>query len=143
MQKKKTLILFGLLLVQSIWASHTENPIDYVRPQIDEFGGWKKINSKKTLVKSRHIEGEEGGEYVIFNKLKNNQLIIKVAISYVNEEQAFLNLKEELNHWNFETVKQDSYDEWNRELGRKIYISKVSLGTANRITHLNYLIPSL
>ena len=85
---------------------------------IDEFGGWKKINNQKTLVNSRHIEGEEGGGYVIFNKLKNNQLMMKVAISYVSEEQAFLNLKEELNHWNFETVRQDSYDEWNRELGK-------------------------
>ena len=85
MQKKKTLILFGLLLVQSIWASHTENPIDYVRPQIDEFGGWKKINSKKTLVKSRHIEGEEGGEYVVFNKLKNNQVMIyKINWTYLH-----------------------------------------------------------
>ncbi|WP_455669965.1 GH92 family glycosyl hydrolase [Phocaeicola faecalis] len=85
---------------------------------IDEFGGWKKINNQKTLVNSKHIEGEEGGGYVIFNKLKNNQLMMKVAISYVSEEQAFLNLKEELNHWNFETVRQDSYDEWNRELGK-------------------------
>ena len=43
---------------------------------------------------------------------------MKVAISYVSEEQARLNLDTELNHWDFDRVKHDSFDEWNRELGK-------------------------
>lgn len=43
---------------------------------------------------------------------------MKVALSYVDEEQAHLNLDTELDHWNFDRVVKESYVEWNRELGK-------------------------
>ncbi|WP_147678039.1 GH92 family glycosyl hydrolase [Algibacter pacificus] len=56
---------------------------------------------------------EETGNYLMhFNNLKE-PLLMKVAISYTSEENAQLNLKTELPHWDFETVVQDSKDHWN------------------------------
>ncbi|XCF05983.1 GH92 family glycosyl hydrolase [Tamlana crocina] len=61
---------------------------------------------------------EETGNYLMhFNNL-TAPLLMKVAISYTSEENAQLNLKTELLHWDFETVVQDSKDHWNSLLSR-------------------------
>lgn len=83
-----------------------------------EFGGWEMVGKEKQLVQKHSLEGENIGGYVRFNKLGSSPLQMKVAISYVSEEQAILNLKTELEHWNFERIKDDSFAEWNRELGK-------------------------
>lgn len=85
---------------------------------ISRFGGWEKHGEEKALVDRQHIEGEDVGGYVSFDKLKQNTLVMKVAVSYVSEEQAVLNLHTELSHWNFDKVMHESFDEWNRELGK-------------------------
>ena len=43
---------------------------------------------------------------------------MKVAISYVSEEQARINLTTELPHWDFEKCVQDSHTDWNKWLSR-------------------------
>lgn len=83
---------------------------------INEFGGWELVDGKKQLIKKQTIEGKDVGGYVKFKDLKSKPLLMKVAISYVSEEQARLNLKTELNHWDFNRVVKDSYAEWNKEL---------------------------
>ena len=83
-----------------------------------EFGGWKKVGNTQQLTQEQALEGENIGGYVRFDKLKSGSLLMKVAISYVSEEQADLNMKIELNHWNFDRVKEESFAAWNRELGK-------------------------
>lgn len=85
---------------------------------ISEFGGWELVGDAKQLVQKPSLEGKEVGGYVRFDRLGSAPLQMKVAISYVNEEQACLNLETELNHWDFERVKAESFAEWNRELGK-------------------------
>lgn len=85
---------------------------------ISEYGGWEKNGKNSELVHKSSVEGEDIGGYVSFNKLKDRALLMKVAISYVSEEQARLNLDNELNHWNFDQVVKESYAEWNQELGK-------------------------
>lgn len=43
---------------------------------------------------------------------------MKVAISYVSTEQAGLNMKTEIPHWDFDRVVEESKTEWNKWLGR-------------------------
>jgi predicted alpha-1,2-mannosidase len=43
---------------------------------------------------------------------------MKVAISYVSEAQARLNLENELNHWDFDKVVAESRTDWNNWLSR-------------------------
>lgn len=43
-------------------------------------------------------------------------LLVKTGISYVSEEGAFANLKEELNHWKFDQVRQMAKSKWNESL---------------------------
>lgn len=55
---------------------------------IHEFGGWEKVGDEKELTKKQALEGKEVGGYVRFKPLGDAPLLMKVALSYVDEEQA-------------------------------------------------------
>ncbi|WP_203256948.1 GH92 family glycosyl hydrolase [Hyunsoonleella ulvae] len=61
---------------------------------------------------------EATGNYLMHFSNLEKPLLMKVAISYTSEENANLNLKTELPHWDFEAVVQDSKDHWNSLLSR-------------------------
>ncbi|MGJ8680921.1 GH92 family glycosyl hydrolase [Paraglaciecola sp.] len=54
-----------------------------------------------------------------------NPLLMKVAISYVDEQGAKSNLDSELAHWDFDQVVQTSRNEWND------WLSKIKVEVAN------------
>ncbi|MFT6190985.1 MAG: putative alpha-1,2-mannosidase [Polaribacter sp.] len=72
----------------------------------------------KLMGKIKKFQGSGGGIYVNFKGNEAQTVQMKVAISYVSEEQARLNMKNELNHWDFERVVRESFDDWNNWLGR-------------------------
>ncbi|ADB40982.1 alpha-1,2-mannosidase [Spirosoma linguale DSM 74] len=81
----------------------------------DSFRGWR--NGKLETI-SGVIEGERVGAYLSFKTKAGEVRKMKVAISYVSEEQARINLKTELSHWDFEKTVQDSRSDWNNWLSR-------------------------
>lgn len=73
------------------------------------------------------IEPYRGTHTYINNQLKasfkfktspNEQILVKVGISPVSVENARQNLKAEVPDWNFEKVRQDAKNEWNKELSQ-------------------------
>ncbi|MDP3433743.1 MAG: glycoside hydrolase family 92 protein, partial [Bacteroidota bacterium] len=58
------------------------------------------------------------GVYLKFDTQKEKTILMKVGISYVSEEQAKLNIQEELPHWDFDRVANESSEEWNNYLSR-------------------------
>jgi predicted alpha-1,2-mannosidase len=83
---------------------------------IDEFGTWKdgKLQAKEL----KQISAKNVGAFVKFPKQKDEPLLMKVAISYTGIEQARLNMKSELDHWDFDQVVKDSQEEWNNQLSK-------------------------
>lgn len=81
----------------------------------DTFKGWRKGQLEEV---KESIEGERTGVYVSFKTTEGEIRKMKVAISYVSEEQARLNLKTELPHWDFDKVVTDSQNDWNNWLSR-------------------------
>jgi len=53
-----------------------------------------------------------------FDTRADEALLVKVALSGVSTEGAIKNLAAELPHWDFDRVRQEATQEWNRELGR-------------------------
>ncbi len=53
-----------------------------------------------------------------FKTNKDKQILLKVSISPVSIEGARKNLEAELNHWDFEKVRNDAKKEWNKELSK-------------------------
>jgi predicted alpha-1,2-mannosidase len=47
-----------------------------------------------------------------------DKILLKVGISAVSIEGARKNLKTELDHWDFERVRKDATDSWNKELNK-------------------------
>ena len=80
------------------------------------FGGWK--DKRPLQGEFSEVRGAESGAYVGFRFDQPSILQMKVAISYVSEEQARLNLRTELPHWDFDRVVSESHAEWNAALGK-------------------------
>ena len=66
-----------------------------------------------------------------FGPIKNEQILLKVAISYVSMEGARKNLEAELPGWDFDKVRADAKAAWNKELSR----IEVSGGTPDQTTN--------
>ncbi len=81
----------------------------------DSLKGWRKGQLEEI---NNAIEGEKIGAYVNFATQMGEVRKMKVAISYVSEEQARLNLTSELPHWDFEKAVNDSREDWNKWLSR-------------------------
>jgi predicted alpha-1,2-mannosidase len=61
---------------------------------------------------------KDSGAAIRFQFPKPANLLMKVAISYVSEAQARLNLNAELPHWDFDRVVRESATEWNQALSK-------------------------
>jgi len=88
--------------------------IEFDQP-FSTFGGWQN----KTLIEEEiiSIEGVNAGAYVSYNP-SAHEINMKVAISYTSIKNAKMNMENELNQWDFDKVKQESYREWNDWLSR-------------------------
>ena len=65
-----------------------------------------------------------------FETVADEQILLKVAISYVSIEGARKNLEAELPHWDFDKVRADAKAAWNKELSK----IEVSGGTDDQRT---------
>ncbi len=81
---------------------------DYITPESSE-GYWPYKNEEKGL---------NVGFFVGYKTKKDDQVIVKVAISHVSVEGAKKNLQTEVAHWEFDKVKNDARETWNEELKR-------------------------
>lgn len=80
-----------------------------------KFGAWQD----KQLVRGvSEISGTNVGAYVNFTTTNNEQVLLKLAISYTSEANARNNLENELPGWDFDRATHESEDDWNRWLGR-------------------------
>ncbi len=87
--------------------------IEFEKP-FSAMNAWK---DGELLGEVSEFDGEKGGVYVTLKDTKKT-VLMKVGISYVSAAQAKLNIKAELNHWDFDKVVADSKQEWNSQLSR-------------------------
>ena len=102
-------------------------------------GFWRKFDQTKNFPE---MAGRKIRTYFDFNTEEGEKIKIKFALSSVSQENALLNLKTEIPHWDFEKVKKDGQEIWNKEL-KKIEINalneddKVNFYTALYHTFIN------
>jgi predicted alpha-1,2-mannosidase len=80
-------------------------------------GFWRKFDQDENFPE---IAGEKIRMYFDFDMKTNEKLNIKLAISPVSAEGALQNMKKEVPHWNFEQVKSEARETWNKELNKVI-----------------------
>jgi len=77
-----------------------------------------KTWSKKDLKDGLEIDSDHSGAVIGFATTKGEQVVAKVASSFISFEQADISLKRELANDNFEATKQKAKAIWNKTLGR-------------------------
>ncbi|MET3880175.1 GH92 family glycosyl hydrolase [Chitinophaga sp. OAE865] len=62
--------------------------------------------------------GKHLGFYTEFSTTEQEAVLMKAGISFVSIEGAKSNLETEIKDWNFDRVKQQAFDSWNKALGK-------------------------
>jgi predicted alpha-1,2-mannosidase len=63
-------------------------------------------------------KGKDIGAFVTFRTSRDEQILVKVGISYTSIEGARKNLDSEIPDWDFDRVKNNASEIWNKELSR-------------------------
>lgn len=104
--------------------------IQFNRP-FEKLNGWvgdKKQNDlyklKGTPDKTQRNKGMSyynaptTGVNAVYGVKEGDEILMKVAISFTSIENAKNNLLKECNHWNFDEVRKEAKNEWNKWLGK-------------------------
>ena len=83
----------------------------------ENFRDWFIIESDTPFEYTETIEGDNAGAIVGFRTAKGQQVSLRVASSFISLEQAQVNLRE-LDGKDFDAVKAEGRECWNRTLGR-------------------------
>ena len=79
----------------------------------------KKVWQKDKIIDSLSTKGNHSGAIVGFDITeKNQQVIAKIASSFISIEQAEYNLKSEIGDKNFDEIKKQTNQLWNDVLGK-------------------------
>jgi putative alpha-1,2-mannosidase len=89
--------------------------IRFDRP-FDSLHGWVEDEERG---KVDELSGDQMGVFARFDRLHKGEVVqMKVALSLTGEDGATRNLDAELPGWDFDKVKRDSQQRWNRWLGK-------------------------
>ena len=75
-------------------------------------------NDQKLALGILENEGDHVGAVVGFSTRKGEEILVKVASSFISPEQAALNLRREIGNDSFATTKEKAWTAWNAELSR-------------------------
>ncbi len=74
------------------------------------------ITSTEPPFRIRHKDKVKAAFHFKVNK--GDTLLVKCALSAVSETGAWHNMESEIPHWEFDVVKKQAFDSWNKELSR-------------------------
>lgn len=96
-----------------------DTPIYFVaklNQPIESVQGW--VDHKLLGTQPDTIQGVNAGIGLLLEGDESNEVLMKVALSYVSVEQARKNLNAEIDHWDFDRIVNESEDTWNDWLSR-------------------------
>ncbi len=85
-------------------------------------GFWRKWNQDENFPE---IAGKKIRMHFDFDTQENEKVQIKFALSPVSQANALENLQKETPDWNFEKIKSQAQNDWNKELN-KIVVNTIS-----------------
>lgn len=97
--------------------------VEYGRERQDKQpykGFWRRFDETRNFPE---IAGEKIRMYFDFDLKADEKLKIKLAISPVSSEGAVQNMKGEIPGWNFEQVRENASNAWNKELNKIVIAS--------------------
>jgi predicted alpha-1,2-mannosidase len=92
-------------------------------------GFWGKFDQRNNFPE---VAGRQIKLYFNFKTTEGEKIKIKFALSPVSTSGAMNNLRAEVPHWDFNRVKKEGQDLWNREL------QKIKIVATNREDYINF-----
>lgn len=89
----------------------------YFYIEINKSGEIELWNKEKEVLNDS-TSGNEAGAYFKFKAAANEQVLVKVGISYVSAANAKLNLRAEQPGWDFNSIKSKAEFQWKKELSK-------------------------
>lgn len=81
-----------------------------------DIGLWKDENIFKPAFEQ--IDTSASGAYFCYNTNTNQTIQLKIGISYISIQKAKESLNSEISNWNFEKVKNEAENKWEKALGK-------------------------
>ena len=103
------------------------------------------IESENKIIQEKEASSENIKAFVSFNTSDKEEILVKVGISAVSLEGARKNLDTEIPDWDFNRIKQEAKEAWNKEL-QKIYAEGGTLEqktTFYTALYHSFLVPNL
>jgi len=98
------------------WA---RNQIVYFAAEFSQpFTSWGVARNDQLFEKMRDVRGQNVKAFFTFDASSADPILVKVGLSAVSVEGARKNLAAELNHWDFDRVRNDAWRAWNAELNK-------------------------
>ncbi len=91
--------------------------IQFEKP-FDSFSLWNDSGSVQIFKDKNELSGSNIGAVVDLSTKKDEAIKVKIGSSFISIEQARENLKKEIPDWNFERIKNQTRQEWNKMLSR-------------------------
>ena len=85
-----------------------------VEAEWDVHSGQYKLYTKY----NRDIAGDDIGAYFTYDVEEGETIEVQIGVSFVSTENARENLNKEQTNFNFEGVRKQAYEDWNKELSR-------------------------
>ena len=85
-----------------------------VEAEWDVHSGQYKLYTKY----NRDIAGDDIGAYFTYDVEEGETIEVQIGVSFVSTENARENLSKEQTNFNFEGVRKQAYEDWNKELSR-------------------------
>lgn len=82
------------------------------------FLSYQTLVDGRSMDKSKRLEGRSVKVSFDYNTLRNEEIMVKTALSPTSVENAILNLNTELPGWEFDKTVTASEQAWNKELGK-------------------------
>jgi len=96
-----------------------ENFANYFVLEFDQpFEEYGTILDGSNQFKSTTVAGQHTGAFLRFQTTLGKPIHVKVASSFISQEQAELNLKREISNHTFDQIRQMAADSWNEQMNR-------------------------
>lgn len=112
------------------WSAEIPDTCTRKRDQVVSVPYLTRVANAPVIRGEKELEGKHLGFFTEFATQKDEEVTMKVGISFVDQEGAEKNFKAEIENQDFDSVKQKANEAWNRELGR----IKLTGGTDNEKT---------
>jgi predicted alpha-1,2-mannosidase len=80
------------------------------------FGVWEDSDVRSGMAKATLKENKRLGAFVQYNTTANEVIYMKIAVSFKSEKQAAAWLDQEIRGWDFDALKSQAADSWNKAL---------------------------